>query len=419
MKKNTEKTFFHIDGDAFFATCEQATSPTLRGKPIIVGYERGAATAMSYEAKALGVKRGASLKEIRKEFPDVIPVSSDYKKYALYSNRFKALIERHYTYKIDKTSIDECYVDMTGLDRRTGKSFLLLAHEMKELLYEKLGITFSIGIGPTKTLAKMGSGMNKPNGITDMNPRYRSERLRNNSIESVPGIGSRMSMRMRDIGIFTIQQFMDCDCYTIPGLASPYKDIWHELHGVPRNVLTIMSEPPKSISKIHAFKTPTTDAEYLLAELSRHCEVIGAKLRRNNRVLFRIGCGLKTFERMYRSREIRLEQGIITSESLFKYVQTLFWEVYDPKIAYRATYVVVYGLKADSKQEHLFLDTEKDLKKVNKVVDQINGRFGKAVVTRASSQKNKRDSKTMNATPLLYSRDMNRVLTLPYLGRCH
>ena len=413
-----DKTFFHIDGDAFFATCEQATSPALRGKPIIVGYERGAATAMSYEAKALGVRRGASLKEIQQSFPQVIPVSSDYKKYALFSSRFKTLIERHYTYKIDKTSVDECYVDMTGLDISLGKSFILLAHEMKELLYEKLGVTFSIGIGPTKTLAKIGSGMNKPNGITEMNTKYRNRKIRNKCIESVPGIGSRMSMRMRDQGIFTVKQFMERDCHTIPGLARPYKDLWHELHGISVSRLALAPEPPKSISKIHAFNTPTNDTGFLLAEISRHCEVIGAKLRRNNRVLFKIGCGLKTFERMYRSREIRLEQGIITSESLFKHVETLFWEVYDPKIKYRATYVVIYGLRADSKQEQLFFDSEKDLRSLNRTVDSINERFGKAMITRASSQKNSRDMKVMNATPLLYSRDMNKVLTLPYLGRC-
>ena len=147
--------------------------------------------------------------------------------------------------------------------------------------------------------------------------------------------------------------------------------------------------------------------------------MITAKLRRHKRVLFKIGCGLKTFETMYRSREIRLTEPIESTESLFKHVQDLFWEVYDPKISYRATYVVIYGLRPAQKQSLLFGSGEDDRNEINKAVDAINNRFGKSTLRRASSQLNARDRIARNTTPLLYSRDMSKILKFPYWGECH
>ena len=413
------KTFFHVDGDAFFAACEQATTLHLRGKPIVVGYERGAATAMSYEAKKLGVVRGSSVRDIQREFPTVTLVSSDYKKYALYSNRFKALIERHYTDKVEKTSIDECYVDVTGLDVSLKKSFPQIAQEMAEMLHEKLGITFSIGIGPTKTIAKIGSGMNKPHGITDITTSFLERRIYPLSIEKVPGIGARMSVRMRDKGIFTIGMYTEkTRAYVENEFARPYQALWSELRGDAVQGLEKEREAPQSISKVHAFNTHTSDPNFLCAELSRHCEVITTKLRRHNRVAYKVSCGLKTFEKMYRSREIISNSPLYSAEDVYKLVHQLFNEVHDPSIRYRATYVVISGIKPLSKQSSfLEITSEENQKKVdelNDVVDLINIKKGKMMIRRASSQINVRDKIAHNATPLIYSESGRKILDIPF-----
>src|SRR5262244_4310167 len=110
------RAVLHIDGDAFFASCEQARDPQLQGKPVITGKERGIAASMSYEAKARGVKRGMRLAEIKRLCPDAIILPSDYETYSLLSKNFFAIVRR-YTPDVEESGIDECFCDVTGLRR--------------------------------------------------------------------------------------------------------------------------------------------------------------------------------------------------------------------------------------------------------------------------------------------------------------
>src|SRR5882757_3199255 len=113
------RAILHIDGDSFFAACEVAKNPKLRGRPVITGRERGIVSACTYEAKARGVKRGVSLSEALKACPDAIVLPSDYETYSLFSNRVYEIVRR-YTPAVEEYSIDECFADLTGL-RRTLK----------------------------------------------------------------------------------------------------------------------------------------------------------------------------------------------------------------------------------------------------------------------------------------------------------
>jgi DNA polymerase-4 len=110
------RAILHIDGDAFFASCEQAANPKLRGKPVVTGMERGIAASMSYEAKARGVTRGMRIRDIQKACPEVVLLPSDYETYSLLSTRFFAIVRR-YTSDVEEYSIDECFADITGYRR--------------------------------------------------------------------------------------------------------------------------------------------------------------------------------------------------------------------------------------------------------------------------------------------------------------
>src|SRR6266704_1894990 len=110
------RAILHVDGDAFFASCEQSRDPKLRGKPVITGKERGIVSSMSYEAKARGVTRAMKLSEVRKLCPDAIILPSDYETYSLYSQRMYEIVRR-YTPEIEEYSIDECFADLTGMRR--------------------------------------------------------------------------------------------------------------------------------------------------------------------------------------------------------------------------------------------------------------------------------------------------------------
>jgi len=109
------RAILHVDGDAFFASCEVARNPALKGKPVVTGQERGIASALTYEAKALGVVRGMSIREIRKRYPSVVVLPSDYATYSLYSRRMYSIVRR-YSPCVDEYSIDECFADLTCQD---------------------------------------------------------------------------------------------------------------------------------------------------------------------------------------------------------------------------------------------------------------------------------------------------------------
>src|SRR3990170_6086875 len=110
------RAILHLDADAFFASCEQAMHPELKGKPVITGRERGIVAAASYEAKARGVKRGMRLSEVKKVCPDAVLLPSDYETYSLFSLRMFEILRR-FSPMVEEYSIDEAFVDLTGLRR--------------------------------------------------------------------------------------------------------------------------------------------------------------------------------------------------------------------------------------------------------------------------------------------------------------
>src|SRR6185437_16311598 len=144
------RAILHIDGDSFFASCEVAKDPSLRGKPVITGKERGIVSAATYEAKARGVKRGMMLADVKKICPDAIILPSDYETYSLFSQRMYAIVRR-YTPEVEEYSIDECFADLTGMRRVNRMPYAAMAEAIKRELDHELGMTFSIGLSATKS----------------------------------------------------------------------------------------------------------------------------------------------------------------------------------------------------------------------------------------------------------------------------
>ena len=133
------RAIVHIDGDAFFASCEQASNPKLKGKPVVTGKERGIAASMSYEAKARGVTRGMRLSDIKRVCPDVVLLPSDYETYSLLSTRFFAIVRR-FTPDVEEYSIDEVFADVTGLRRPLGSLTSGLRHVLSMIWIPSWGL---------------------------------------------------------------------------------------------------------------------------------------------------------------------------------------------------------------------------------------------------------------------------------------
>ena len=156
----------HIDGDAFFVSCETASRPELRNASVVVGLERGMVIALNYAAKSLGIVRGMPMFQIRRDFPETVIYPSHFALYQRYANRLVHIL-RQYTDVVQEYSIDECFFSVSDATiHRYVASAADFAHFIKDIISTKLGISYSFGMSTTKCLAKLGSKRNKPAGIT-------------------------------------------------------------------------------------------------------------------------------------------------------------------------------------------------------------------------------------------------------------
>ena len=227
-----KRAILHIDGDAFFASCEQARDPSLRGKPVICGKERGIAASMSYEAKDRGVTRAMPLFEIKKLCPDAVFLPSDYETYSLLSERLYSIVRRH-TNEVEEYGIDECFIDLTGWDKPWGLDYRQIAEKIKLELDTELGFTFSCGLAETKTLAKVASKWKKPSGLTVIDSTNRLDFLDKWPVEKVWGIGPALTAFLAKYKITTTGQFARANEWWVKGArARPFYDTWCELNGI-------------------------------------------------------------------------------------------------------------------------------------------------------------------------------------------
>jgi len=225
------RAILHIDGDAFFASCEQSRNPLLQGKPVITGKERGIVASMSYEAKARGVTRGMRLFEVKRVCPDAIILPSDYETYSLLSARFFAIVRR-YTPQVEEYSIDECFCDLTGLRRPLRLSYRQMAERIKHELDTELGFTFSVGLAPNKVIAKIASKWQKPSGLTEVPGHSIHLFLKELPVGKVWGIGPQTAALLEKHGMRTALQFArKSEVWVKKLLPKPFYLIWQELNG--------------------------------------------------------------------------------------------------------------------------------------------------------------------------------------------
>jgi DNA polymerase-4 len=389
MPGNFPRAILHIDGDSFFAACEVAKDPTLRGKPVITGKERGIVSACTYEAKHLGIKRGMRLFEVRQICPDAVILPSDYETYSLFSHRMYEIVRR-YTPAVEEYSIDECFADLTGMRRTLRMSYPEIGAAIKRELDHTLGMTFSIGVSATKVLAKIGSKWKKPSGLTVIPLSDAEQFLRKTKTGALWGIGPNTEAYLHKFGIRTAHDFVKCsEEWVRSHVAKPYYEIWKELSGeVVYEIDSEGRETYQSISKTKTFTPPSTDQKFVFAQLSKNIENACIKARRWNLATSRVFFFLKTQEFKYHGCELRLSHATCVPHDILRMVAGEFPRMFRPGVQYRATGIALLQLEsADTTQLDLFgaaLRSEA-LRRVYESVDQISARFGKHAVFLGSS----------------------------------
>ena len=197
------RKIIHVDMDAFYASVEQMDNPELRGKPIAVGgsENRGVVAAASYEARKFGVRSAISGVMAKKNCPDIIFVKPRFDRYKEISSQIQKIFYE-YTDLVEPLSLDEAYLDVT-INKKGNPSATLLAQEIRQRIFEKIGITASAGISINKFVAKIASDYNKPNGQKTVNPDEVLLFLENLAIRKFYGVGKVTTEKMYQLGIFT------------------------------------------------------------------------------------------------------------------------------------------------------------------------------------------------------------------------
>jgi DNA polymerase-4 len=378
------RAIVHIDGDAFFASCEQSRRPKLQGRPVVTGKERGIAASMSYEAKARGVTRGMRIADIRKLCPDAVILPSDYETYSLLSKRFFAIVRR-YTPDVEEYSIDECFADLTGLRRPLKMSYLKIAERMKKALDAELGFTFSVGLAPNKVVAKIASKWQKPSGLTAIPGRELHRFLAKLPVEKVWGIGPNTTAFLHKHGIQTALEFAQRpEAWVKKCLSKPFFHIWQELNGHYIFELALGEhETYYTLQKFKTFTPASQEKAFVFAQLAKNIENACIKARKHKLAAQRVVIFLRTQEFRDFGLEVELSGPTQFPNDILRVVTPAFEELFSPSTAYRATGVILCKLtEAYYGQLDLFGETLRmqRLSNLYESVDTLREKYGKHTV---------------------------------------
>ena len=353
----------HIDGDAFFVSVLQAINPSLKGKAIVAGSERGIATAVSYEAKKYGVKRAMRISEVRKLCPHCIVMNSDYETYSLFSKRMFDIM-REFSPTVEEYSIDEAFADLKGLRRPLKMTYQEIAAAMKNKVESSLGISVSVGVSLTKSLAKLASSFLKPSGLKLVDGISIDEFLQKIPVEKVWGIGENTASYCYKLGIRTAYELtIKEEIYIQKYFSKPIFEIWKELRGQQVYAIDITSRTTyKSIQRTGTFRPATNDPKLLWPRLMEHIEDAFSTARKYNYYVGKISIFLKGQDFRYYSTEIKLSEKTIYPMLIINEIKNGMRKIWKKGVLYRASGCTISDLSDldDGKQPTLFADTKRE-----------------------------------------------------------
>lgn len=277
--KQDDRIIMHVDMDAFYATVELARRPELRGRPMWVGgAERGVVLSANYEARAHGVRSGMPSSRARRLCPQGVPVPPDHDTYAAVSEGVFAIF-RSITGLVEAVSVDEAFLDITGTGRRLGTP-LEVAHLIRAQVADEQRITCSVGIGPSKFLAKLASTHCKPDGFHQVLPHQVTAFLHPLPVERIWGVGEVTATKLHTLGLTTIGEVAHTPRDTLQRALGAHLGGW--LHDLAwgRDSREVSGAPAeRSIGAQETFSRDTDDPEVVRTELLRMAARTTSRMR--------------------------------------------------------------------------------------------------------------------------------------------
>jgi DNA polymerase-4 len=382
IQKVDNRTIVHFDLDTFFVSVERLKNSGLKGKPVIVGgiSDRGVVSSCSYEARRFGVHSAMPVRMAKRLCGDAVFIKGDMELYAKYSRLVTDIIADS-SPVFEKASIDEYYIDITGMDRFFGS--LKWAHELRRRIIKESGLPVSFGLSVNKTVSKIAAGEAKPNGERYVPGKNVKPFLWPLSIAKIPLIGRKNYKLLRSMGvadIFTLSKIPPEMMMRVLGKNGIV--IWERANGID-NTPVVQHSERKSMSKEHTFDSDTTDIKLLRNVVIGMVENLAFDLRRSGRL-----AGCVTVKIRYSDFDTHTLQKVIPYTS-FDHILTgvalgLFERLYKRRVLIRLIGVKFSRLTPGCLQLSLF-DEKPQLADLYQAMDAVRIKYGKHAVCRAAA----------------------------------
>lgn len=378
LSKNRHIT--HMDLDTFFVSVEYLHNSKLRGKPVLVGgmSDRGVVASCSYEARKFGIHSGMAMRAARRLCSHAVVVKSDFEAYSKYSKLVTEIIKDAVPV-FEKASIDEFYIDMTGMDEFFGcRKF---SDQLKQKVNKESGLSISYGLASNKLISKVATNEIKPNGQLEIPFGNEKQFLAPLSIMKIPGIGKETGYKLLKMGVETVKTLSEIPVALMQNLLGKNgSELHRRANGIDESPVIPYREQ-KSISTEHTFETDTIDITFLYQQLTRMTEKIAFELRSQNRLTGCISVKVRYSDFQTEQKQMSLNYTAADHE-LIKKARELFDTLYSRRQLIRLIGIRFTDLIPGTYQINLFEDTQ-EMINLYQAIDSIKKQYGEKYVARA------------------------------------
>jgi len=381
------KSIVHIDLDTFFVSCERLVNSQLQGKPLIIGgsKDRGVVSSCSYEARRFNVRSGMPMRYATSLCPEAIVIKGDME---LYSNKSKEVTQiiKESSPIMEKASVDEFYLDITGMDRFHGCS--KWSTELANKVTKETGLPISYGLSINKTVSKIATGEGKPVGRVQVEMDHIKPFMYPLSIRKIPMVGNQTANSLNRIGIRKIKTLAEMPLDVLITLIGKNgKTIWNKANGID-NSPVIEHRERKSISTERTFDADTMDLIKLKSVLSRMVEKLCFDLRKSKRLTSTVTVKIRytNFDTETKRRQINYTS---RDDVILPIVNDLFEILYQRRMRLRLVGIAFSDLVGGHYQIDLFEDSMEAIA-LYQAIDKIKSRYGEQFVQRGTSFQTKK-----------------------------
>jgi len=374
-------TISHLDLDTFFVSVERLMDSRLNGRPVLIGgvTDRGVVASCSYEARSFGIHSAMPMRMARELCPEAVVIRGNTANYTKYSKIVTEIIRERVPI-FEKTSIDEFYVDLTGMDKFFG--CLQLASELRQTIMKESGLPISFGLAANKTVSKIATGLAKPNNELHVPHGTEKPFLAPLSVRKIPMVGAKTYQTLRNLGVKKIKTVQEMPQDMMGRVLGKHGDIiWKKANGIDRSPVIPYSER-KSISTERTFDRDTTDVEKLRGILVAMAENLAFQLRRGEKLTACITVKMRYSDFDTRTMQVRVPY-TSADHMIIPKVKELFRKLYNRRLLVRLIGVRFSHLVNGGHQINIFDDTE-ELINLYQAMDKMRDRYGDRAVIRAS-----------------------------------